>query len=60
MSAGLGGIGGLSQNAETSDALEGGWGGLIQNTDMITLWMEGVGELKKTNIVVQYLKLTLH
>ena len=45
-SARLGGVGGLSQNADTADALEGWVGGLSQNADMLTLWRERVGELK--------------
>ena len=56
MSAGLGG-GGLSQNADTAEALEEGWWGrgMIQNADVMTLWMEGVGELKtKASIVANY------
>ena len=39
-------MGGLSQNADTADALEGGWGGLSQNADMLTLGRERVGEFK--------------
>ena len=38
-------MGGLSQNADTADALEGGEG-LSQNADMLTLGRERVGELK--------------
>ena len=45
-SARFGGVGGLSQNADTADALEGGWGGLSQNADMLTLGRERVGEFK--------------
>ena len=31
------GVGGLSQNADTADALEGGRGGLSGNDDVLTL-----------------------
>ena len=36
-SARLGGVGGLIQNADTADTLEGGWGGKSQNAEMLTL-----------------------
>ena len=36
----------MSQNADTAHALEGGWGVLSQNADMLTLGRERVGELK--------------
>ena len=39
------GVGGLSQNVDTADALEGGRG-LSQNDDMLTILREGVVELK--------------
>ena len=54
------GLGDLSQNANTHDALEGG-GGLSQNAGMLTLWWEGVGELKhEASIIVKYLNLSMN
>ena len=48
---------GLSQNADTADAFEGGWGGLSQNADMLTLWREGVGQLKhRESITIKILE----
>ena len=53
-SAGFGGVGGLSQNADNAESLEGSGGDLIQNADTMG------GLMKRTNIVVKYLKLTLN
>ena len=45
------------QNADPVDAFEVGGGGLSQKDDMLTLWREGMGELKhKASIAVKYLK----
>ena len=54
------GVEGLSQNAETADALEGR-GGLSQNADMLILSWEGVGELKhRSSIAVKHLQLWIN
>ena len=56
----FGGLGGLSQNADNADALEG-VEGQSQNADMLTLWREGVEELKhRASIDVKYLKLSIN
>ena len=51
-------LGGGSHNADTAGDLEG-VGDLSQNADMLTLWREGVGDLKrKRSIAVKYFNLS--